>query len=166
MTKGRSKLMRILLYLTMLPLLAFNAGAEQRTPLKISVISQKRVMGKSDNPFANRSITFEVTNHTKDTIYVHGFNSTFGFFPTGFLSHFDIEKKLWVRPDGEARFPTYEEVENKPTDIYRLRPNESMRFTDLTEEFYVGNKFRRIFFVSTGSKGKAEVITSPEFVLK
>ena len=130
-----------------------------------SAIMQRKVK-PSHNPFADRQITFRVTNRSNKPMLLPGFKSKFGYFPLGYLIRLDRDKNQWVNPEGNSSHRRFKEVEQEAPDVYVLQPGKSMTFTDVAERFYIGYRFKRGIYISFSRDDEPQLVTSEEFILR
>jgi len=155
-------------------LLFYQAGdlpAAKMSAVDFSAVKQGKVeMDQGCFDFYSRQITFRVKNQSDKTIYIYG-QKSHRYYPLGQLIRLDREKNQWLNPKVTAPPVPYKEfialapVEFVP-DIYVLRPGKSMKFYDLAEGTFLGNRVKRLIYISFGRDEEPQLMTSEEFTLR
>ncbi len=146
-----------------------HAGGSGGNPrqLMLSVVEQREVENESEIPWADRRVLFSMVNNTSKRVVIPGNKTSHGFFPAGYLVRFDRKKKKWLTPSGSSSRLIFSEIAESQADRYVLEPGQSLRFYDVAQSLYVGDRFQKVVYVFLGrGEREPQIIKSEAFILR
>ncbi|HEX8844681.1 MAG TPA: hypothetical protein VF791_08565 [Pyrinomonadaceae bacterium] len=163
--------MVLLLTLFLLFYQANDLPAAKMSAVDFSAVKQGKVeLDQGCFDFYSRQITFRVKNRSDKAIYIHGLKTN-RYYPLGYLIRLDREKNQWLNPEGNTPPRPYKEFMTPVRalyvpDVYVLPPGRSMTFKDLAKEIYLGNRVKRVIYISFSRDEEPQMIMSEEFTLR
>lgn len=161
--------MLILLSLLLLFFQTTDLPPAEMSAVDFSAVKQGHIKDPGCIPLFAREITFRVKNRSDKTIYIHGLKYD-ERHPFGYLIRLDVAKNQWIAPEGTAPPGPFKDFlarvqEYYESEVYVLPSGKSLKFKESAHESYIGNKVKRVIYISFARDEEPRMVTSEEFIL-